>query len=314
MLEHWVELDRMQSPSVVLGEEQIVDVELDRGRCFSRSGAGTCRLGRARSGIWLWRPSGIPSGDAAAVAGPVAGNPKDERKTRNALPKVKILGGWQDVLKKLIERFPLTLQDVKGGKPPSPALPYKLAANPSQFSALVMGRKKAIEWGRAMAMRDAYSDAVLTGLTEDVTMLTTADIFSWLHTNGHFRGAWQRSRKKDLQILNTGFCHVCGLAYRLHSVINDPIGGAVKSELRNSIEFNGVGDSFVCHITPTEWQLKRMPMIDISRLLPWRPRNLAPSTTLIVPLNAPEHKRSEATRGATWESRARDFLHSPTPN
>jgi hypothetical protein len=55
------------------------------------------------------------------------GSIKDERKTRNALPKVKMLGGnvvpsvsirptltvhvgWPNVLKKLVERFPLTLQ------------------------------------------------------------------------------------------------------------------------------------------------------------------------------------------------------------
>ncbi|KAJ6614804.1 hypothetical protein B0H10DRAFT_2220901 [Mycena sp. CBHHK59/15] len=72
MLEHWVELDRMQNPSVVLGEEQIVDVELDRGTLFSRSRVVE---------------------NAAAAAGPVAGNVKDERETQNTLPKVKILGG-----------------------------------------------------------------------------------------------------------------------------------------------------------------------------------------------------------------------------
>jgi hypothetical protein len=68
----------------------------------------------------------IGASDAALADSGVRGSVKDERKTRNALPKVKILGSrlafaymlpkltigtaWQNVLKKLVERFPLTLQ------------------------------------------------------------------------------------------------------------------------------------------------------------------------------------------------------------
>ncbi|KAJ7468709.1 hypothetical protein FB451DRAFT_1257076 [Mycena latifolia] len=317
VLEHWVELDRMQSSSVAVGEEQIVDVELDRGTLFRSVQAGYLPVtARALWDMDLEKERNAPveiANDLPVTEPPARVSAKDERKTRNALPKAKILGGWPSVLKKLVDRFPLTLEDVKGGKPPSPALPYKLAATPAQFSSLIMGRKKAIEWGRAMAVRDAYSDAVLSGLTEDVTMLTTADIFSWLHDNGYFpRGVATLKKEQDLQTLKTGFCRVCGLAYRLHAIVSDPAQTSVKSESRPNL-VTGVGDAFVCHITPTEWQLKRMPIIDISRLLP-HPRfpSPLPSLTTIVPLSA--RSRSAArVRDSSWDSRAPTLLAVADP-
>ncbi|KAJ6544654.1 hypothetical protein DFH09DRAFT_1088519 [Mycena vulgaris] len=322
VLEHWVELDRMHGAGVVFGEEQIVDVELDRGTLFRSVQTGYVPV-TARA---LWDmdlekarhvPVDIPS-EALPTEVTGRGSAKDERKTRNAVPKIKILGGWESVLKKLIERFPLTLQDVKGGKPPSPALPYKLVVNPAQFSSLVMGRKKAVEWGRAMAMRDAYSDAVLSGLTEDVPMLTTADIFSWLHTNGYFpRGVATLKKEQDMQTLKTGFCRICGLPYRLHAVVSDPAQSSVKSESRPNLALTGVGDDFVCHITPIDWQLKRMPMIDLSRVLPRRHRTtfpLTPSTT-IVPLNAALLANADTTRvrDSSWDSRAPGLVAVSNP-
>ncbi|KAJ7023122.1 hypothetical protein C8F04DRAFT_1399583 [Mycena alexandri] len=44
------------------------------------------------------------------------------------------------------------------------------------------GKTKAVEWGSAIAMHNA----VLNGLTEDITILSAADIFSWLHDKGGF--------------------------------------------------------------------------------------------------------------------------------
>lgn len=161
-----------------------------------------------------------------------------------------------------------------------------------------------------MAMRDAYSDAVLGGLTEDMTMLSTADIFSWLHTNGYFpKGAATIRKEHDLQIFKTGLCHVCGLPYRLHTLLSDH--GQLKTESR---PLAGVDDSFICQIAPLEWQIKRMPMINVGRLLPRRNRGQTASsplgqTTLIVPLSAPIaaqlYRRPEARAGdTTWDSRA----------
>ncbi|KAJ6491775.1 hypothetical protein C8R47DRAFT_1271517 [Mycena vitilis] len=317
VLEHWVELDRMQSMGVVHGEEQVVDVELDRGTVFLPLRAGYIPINTRA----LWdmdieseRHSPLEmTSDVPVVE--VAGSGKEERRTRNNnnIPKVKMLGSWQSVLKKLVERFPLTLQDVKGGKAPNPALPYKLVANPAQFSSLVMGRKKAVEWGRATAMRDAYSDAVLNGLTEDVTTLTTADIFSWLHTNGYFpRGTATLKKEQDLQVFKTGMCRVCGLPYRLHSLSSDP-----TSQPR---PLTGVDDTFVCQIAPAEWQMQCMPMIDVSRILPRRTQAASPAaqSTLIVPLKRPlaaqAYRRPEARVGdATWDSRVPALLTVSDP-
>ncbi|KAJ7691278.1 hypothetical protein B0H17DRAFT_1201138 [Mycena rosella] len=318
VLEHWVELDRMQSSSVAVGEEQIVDVELDRGTLFRSAQSGYLPVNaRALWDMDLESERHTPIAVAPEVAPPteipVRGSAKDERKTRNALPRVKILGGWQTVLKKLVERFPLTLRDVKGGKPPVPALPYKLVATPAQFSSLVMGRKKAIEWGRAMAIRDAYSDAVLNGLTEDTTVLTTADIFSWLHTNGHFpRAVATLKKEQDLQILKTGFCRICGLAYRLHAIVSDSPQTSIKSEPRPNLAVTGVGDAFVCHITPIDWHLKRMPMIDLTRIFPRR-HALAPSSTML-PLNTTLSGQAAGDdRHSGWDSRAPALLAVSDP-
>ncbi|KAJ7176449.1 hypothetical protein C8R46DRAFT_1346497 [Mycena filopes] len=293
VLEHWVELDRMQSASVVYGEEQIVDVELDRGTAFLPARSGYAPV-NSRA-IWDMdlereRHTVVPFvGPMATADSRSSGSAKDERKTRNNVPKVKMLGGWQNVLKKLVERFPLTLQDVKGGKPPSPALPYKLAATPAKFSALVMGRKKAVEWGRAMAIREAYADAVLNGLTEDITTLSTADVFSWLHDNGYFPKATATlKREHELQTFKTGFCRVCGLAYRLHALFTDPNQTSIKPEARPLTV--GAEDTFVCQIVPVEWQMRRMPMLNIGRLLP------ATAESIISP--------EARVNDATWDSRA----------
>ncbi|KAJ7160287.1 hypothetical protein C8R46DRAFT_1107631 [Mycena filopes] len=313
VLEHWVELARMQSASVVYNEEQIVDVELDRGTAFLPVRSGYAPV-NSRA-IWDMdldreRHTAVPFvGPMATADSRGLRSAKDERKTRNNVPKVKMLGGWQNVLKKLVERFPLTLQDVKGGKPPSPALPYKLAATPANVSALVLGRKKAVEWGHAMAIREAYADAVLNGLTEDITTLSTADVFSWLHDNGYFPKATATlKREHELQTFKTGFCRVCGLAYRLHALFTDPNQTSIKPEARPLTV--GAEDTFVCQIVPVEWQMRRMPMINIGRLLP---RRLSPSspfrTTIVVPLSAPlsarAYRQPEArVNDATWDSRA----------
>ncbi|KAJ7275174.1 hypothetical protein B0H12DRAFT_1227698 [Mycena haematopus] len=320
VLEHWVELDHMQSASVVHGDEQMVDVELDRGTVLLPLQTGYIPI----SARILWDMDlGKERHTLLEVASDVGlpdvgrGSSKDGRKTRNAIPKVKMIGSWQNVLKKLVERFPLTLQDLKGGKRPVPALPYKLVDNPTQFASLVMGRKKAVEWGRAMAIRDAYSDAVLGGLTEDVTMLTTADIFAWLHTNGYFpKGAATIKKEQDQHAFKTGLCRICGLAYQIHPAFSEP--GAFKVESRVLM---GVDESFVCQIAPMEWQMQRLPIIDISQLLPRRKQNATPASpaTLIAPLRAPMSvqaysKQLDSCVGdSTWDSRAPALLGVSNP-
>jgi hypothetical protein len=167
-----------------------------------------------------------------------------------------------------------------------------------------------------MAMRDAYTEAVSAGLTEDVTILTTADIFAWLHSNGYFpKGAATIKKEQHQQAFKTGLCRVCGLAYQVHPAPGDQ--GALKPLLA------GVDENFVCHIAPMEWQMKRLPMIDLNRLLP-QPKQLAPPggpTTMIVPLKAPisaqlySRRPPEARIGdSTWDSRAPALLAVSNPN
>ncbi|KAJ6519691.1 hypothetical protein C8R45DRAFT_31247 [Mycena sanguinolenta] len=322
LLEHWVELDCMQSAGVVYGDEQMVDIELDRGTVFLPLQMGYIPVGaRVLWDMNLGNERHIPL-DAATDAPPpdlTRGSSKDGRKTRNAVPKVKMTGSWQNVLRKLVERFPLTLQEIKGGKRPVPALPYKLADTPAQFASLVMGRKKAVEWGRAMAMRDAYSDAVLGGLTEDVTILSTADIFAWLHTNGYFpKGTATIKKAQDHHALKTGLCRVCGLAYSIHPAFSEP--SAFKVESRGP----SVNESFVCQVVPMEWQIQRFPIIDISRLLPQRrqrqnvtpldPAALIASVSASMPAQGSGQQLDVRVTDSIWDSRARMLLAASNPN
>ncbi|KAF7339579.1 hypothetical protein MSAN_02172400 [Mycena sanguinolenta] len=320
LLEHWVELDRMQSSGVVHGDEQMVDIELDRGTIFLPLQTGYIPVSaRVLWDMDLGKERHTPLDAATDVVPPelTRSSSKDGRKTRNAIPKVKMTGSWQNVLRKLVERFPLTVQEIKGGKRPVPALPYKLVDTPAQFASLVMGRKKAVEWGRAMAMRDAYSDAVLGGLTEDVTILSTADIFAWLHTNGYFpKGTATIKKAQDHHALKTGLCRVCGLAYSIHPAFSEP------SAFNRGP--NGVDESFVCQVVPMEWQLRRFPILDISRLLPQRRQrqNAAPAdpAALITSISTSMSEQKSGQRldvrvaDSIWDSRARVLLAASNPN
>ncbi|KAJ7028407.1 hypothetical protein C8F04DRAFT_63983 [Mycena alexandri] len=206
------------------------------------------------------------------------------------------------------------------------ALPYKLVAT---SAPLVVGRKKAVEvcpspmsvieilqWGRAMAMRDAYSDAVLNGLTEDITILSTADIFSWLHDNVHFpKGIATLKREQVMQTFKTGFYRICGLAHRLHALFVDQTQTSVKSESRPLI---GTEDTFFCQIVPREWQMRRMPMVNVGRLLPRRLSPSSPTRTTVLPLSAPlsaqAYRRPEArVLDLTWDSRAPTLVAVSNP-
>ncbi|KAJ7200994.1 hypothetical protein GGX14DRAFT_699505 [Mycena pura] len=163
------QLDRMQSRGVVYGEEQMVDVELDRGTVFLPQRSGYIPSNsRALRDLGLQKTRHAPL-ELASRPPFQLGQCLHEEEAKCPSERYSA-ASWENVLKHLVDRFPLTLQR---GKPPVPALPYKLVANPAQFSALVMGRKKAVEVrllkvgitfysGVAPPLRDAYNDAVLS--------------------------------------------------------------------------------------------------------------------------------------------------------
>jgi hypothetical protein len=129
-------------------------------------------------------------------------------------------------------------------------------------------------------------------------------------------------REKELQLLNTGFCRVCGLAYRLHAILSDPVKGEWPqnttkwTDPRNN-SLSGIGDGFICHVVATEWQMKRIPILNLNRLLPMsaRRRDAAPpvpSTMAIVPVNTAPPP-STVSPNSTWESRVPTLLTASDP-
>nr|GAT46034.1 predicted protein [Mycena chlorophos] len=303
VLEHWVELDRMQSPHVAFGEEQMVDLDLHRTTVFLPQRSGYMPI-HSRA-LWDMDLEGERRTPLELNGGPSTAESANPRsRTRNAAaPPVKMLGNWDSVLRTLVERFPLTLQDVRGSKPPVPPLPYRLVSNIKKFSSLVLGRRKAIEWGRAAAMCAAYNDALNAGLTEDLTVLTTADVFSWLHTHGHFpRGASVIKHEQTIEEYNSGYCTVCGLSFRVHA--------AAYEAMQQPQSITAFMEGIDCKIITAEWRVRRMPMVDMKRILAHRTADSPTATTASTPVESkpaelpPPPVPTPRPANLNWDSRA----------
>ncbi|KAA1474697.1 hypothetical protein DENSPDRAFT_343394 [Dentipellis sp. KUC8613] len=179
-VEHWVELDALKSASPAVGDEQVLDVELDRTTELLPARPAANRLAPA-----LWERSVTPKtpaekpnpqGPASRGAGAVSGVQQHHDSPHQDPP-------FANLLRSLLPRFPLTLQDIKGRGVPQ--VPYKLVASSAQFSALVPGRRKAIEWGRARALQAAYEHARQGSPAEAACeKLSTANVFCWLRDQG----------------------------------------------------------------------------------------------------------------------------------
>jgi len=67
----------------------------------------------------------------------------------------------------------------------SAPLPYKLVSSPTHFRALIPGRRKALEWARARALREAYVELREEKAPgDDYPYLSTGDVFCWLADTG----------------------------------------------------------------------------------------------------------------------------------
>ena len=143
----------------VLGDEQVLDVELDRNTVFRQ-------VSPPNQGLDPWNldSESRPPPPKPAPALPSPGEPS--RSSRLPDERLSVLSfffsGYITLLRSLVPMFPLTLRglgsttlmaidsdfpgtDLKGRS--SPPLPYKLASTPAQLLAFVPGRRKAIEVG-----------------------------------------------------------------------------------------------------------------------------------------------------------------------
>ncbi|KAH9984963.1 hypothetical protein BJV77DRAFT_1071691 [Russula vinacea] len=225
-VDHWVELDALQAGSPVLGDEQVLDVELDRHTVFLPTFEHT-----QGSDPWNWDH----------------GSPRIQPEPAPALPRYVVL------LRSLVPKFPLTLRDTKSNV--SAPLPYKRVSSAAQFRALIPGRRKAMEWARARALREAYEKLRKEKAPgEDYPHLSNGDVFSWLADSGlslrqavpRSPSAYATSGKRTLEritpsTLNT-FCPVCG----------------VECVERNS-SWEGPNKGSCCHASP----MLRLPLLDV---------------------------------------------------
>ncbi|KAH9065190.1 hypothetical protein EDB87DRAFT_1679698 [Lactarius vividus] len=195
-VEHWVELDMLHTNTPALGDEQVLDVELDRNTVFRH-------LPPSKHGLDPWT---------------------SDSESLPASPKpVLALPGYITLLRSLVPAFPLILRDLKGRS--SIPLPYKLVSSPAQFRAFVPGRRKAIEWARARALREAYERArEEQAPAEEYPQLSTGEVFTWLRDAGlSLRRAVppsaptkKRTSERIMPSAADAFCPACGLDSAKH--------------------------------------------------------------------------------------------------
>ncbi|KAF9022480.1 hypothetical protein BDZ89DRAFT_203009 [Hymenopellis radicata] len=228
VLEHWVDLELTKSKYAQKREEQIVDVELHKETIIAPPKKGFTPVDASSH----WKSAT----NASPVTPPAAEAPAD----------------YSVLLRQLLLQYPLTSAAL------GQELPYMLVASTKRFQALVPGRQKAIEWGRARAIRDAYAD--LTRDTNRIGVLpnlSTADVLRWLKTNteGPHRTTATGVRRRRLRKppIKSGVLYA-GWRFDAH-----PPGDMEAG----------------CSIIPRERQWPAMPIIDVDRLLSAPPRPLA---------------------------------------
>ncbi|PFH53199.1 hypothetical protein AMATHDRAFT_138224, partial [Amanita thiersii Skay4041] len=188
-VEHWVEvllqiqvsitslnltkLDPLKSPSPTLGEEQILDIELDKRTIIKQPEQEYTSI----SSKVLW--------DLSPQATNETENQVKDHNSRRLQRKLE----YASRLSQLVNNFPLTLKETKNIRSSQYTnLPYTLASTEAEYRMLIIGRRKAIEWGRANALRRAFNEISKLGDREHVARprLSTADVYIWLTENGYF--------------------------------------------------------------------------------------------------------------------------------
>ncbi|KAH9851828.1 hypothetical protein C2E23DRAFT_886352 [Lenzites betulinus] len=270
-IEHWVELDPMHYANPVLGDEQVFDVELDRSTELLPVSADV----KEPSIEDMCDPK-TTSGDADA----------DESKEAEVEPAYSVK------LRSLLPQFPMTLKDVKGRF--SSRLPYTLANTRAQLQAMNYGHRKAVEMGRARALRDAYAQLIEEDHDPGAVALTAVDVFRWLEEGGFFMRATptgtlseaQKSAKSSRRqrgarpgtLEGNTYCRTCGLHRAFHPDVGadedtkpaqvhvDIKPAALGAALERGLCTNFEGES----ATPTQ-----RPIFDVGALIKYTPDDTA---------------------------------------
>lgn len=233
-VQHWVDLDPFKHANPALGDEQMLDVELDRTTVFLplRENRIPLRWGADRGDI-SGENSGLRSQDESIPA-------------------------WEERLKSLLPKFPMTVKDAKTRHPPK--LQYRLVLNTASLLKLPTGRRKSIEMARARALADEYHRGLPS--REGLIPLTPIDVFRWLEDENQF----VRPESIPEIVLpaptvlasvapasEQGFCLWCGLSLNAHTK-------GVKPEA-------GVSGPPVCPQRPNGSAIAaRLPLFDVYSL------------------------------------------------
>lgn len=254
-VEHWIDLDTGNAASSVLGSEQVLDVELDRGT----------RL--------LPVPSGPPPPIPSLEREPAEITRQSVTKPQESIDEL----GYEKVLRSLLPRVPMTLKDMKFRSPFQ--VPYKLVPSPAHLLALVPGRRKAIEWGRARALQALYVQHAASASAELIS-LTIGDVYAFLEDSGLFprssskitvpvpnaKDKKDKVKDKDKEKESALSpvdepCFVCGIKKRFHPAL------AVTVKVKKEPVFDET-INWVCDIVPPH-ELERglrIPIVDSTKI------------------------------------------------
>ncbi|KAI0027781.1 hypothetical protein K488DRAFT_15597, partial [Vararia minispora EC-137] len=202
-VQHWVELDAIKSATPALGDEQVLDIELDRATELLPIAPSV-----PLSSIWA---------AASAVNTGAVAQKLDKSRAEPAEPYARLL-------KTLLPGFPLTAGSRADAKARAASLPYKVVSGPQAFRALVPGRRKAIEMGRARALHAAYTQARSEFSPQEQQAhlpLSVADVFCWFEDEGLFlrpQAAHPLAHRKRTAASRApqAFCPVCGIVLSAH--------------------------------------------------------------------------------------------------
>ncbi|KAL5501431.1 MLP1_7 [Sanghuangporus vaninii] len=198
-IEHWVQLHEGKSTRPVKGEEQVLDVELDR-----------------HTEVIPRKPDSWKMDWSVKVDQPSKAIDEDQGLTEK-------LGGtepdWSLRLRKIAQRFPSTAQDA--GLRKLPQVSYFLPLTPQHFLSLVEGRRKAIEWGRARAIWEAFTSSAQDKNMDGSVMKISGPIYvyRWMKAEGLClgNGASQSGPSSQLhRSVQDLFCSVCGHRVSVH--------------------------------------------------------------------------------------------------
>ncbi|KIJ25193.1 hypothetical protein M422DRAFT_56094 [Sphaerobolus stellatus SS14] len=271
---HWVEIDQFRSARIAHGEDQIFDIELDKSTQFAAA--------RDVANTLPWNGDAdyqMPEESVAQIPGLTdVGVVEKQGDSGVELQHIKLL-------KKIVQRFPIVSLDLT--RQPS-SLPYSVQPSRSKLLGLVPGRRKAIEWARALAIRNEY-DSIQASSSDVKVPLTTASIYRWLDANGHFprplhpitqpilrdETSSSQGTPDDLPPASPRYCPVCGVNVQYHN----PPGSRGINYYRQPVE-QRIGE----HQCPAELERRKAPVLHVYTLLPGVPY-WNPSVTLPIPRN-----------------------------